>query len=323
MFDSNVNPAGLLLNLQQQARAHRFQAMVGQLWIVLTNTVSAAVPHIKPKTNQRSTFQARARTEILACYLTLETPESKQNSCKGVCTMLVLVFPKLFEFFKFICFLRSKPKDYTILNIVQVDEHEYELGVLATWRPWGDLPCVASVFGDEEEEHSKRTLKLRVLLVNDSDINFYSIFGKLVDSTSQTYYMLVGSCGSGVESDLGKLFFVNSAVKGDRGTLDHNQIFHWNREKLEERDHRLWDTEQHQLSNHSVTSSKICSTNFLNSNVIDEHFANGFLFDMETFDFYDICSKNGIKNFSCVRFVTDYVLSLGSVEKSVSFAIEF
>jgi hypothetical protein len=123
---------------------------------------------------------------------------------------------------------------------------------------------------------------------------------------------LIGSSGSSVEADLGKLFYITEAVKGDRGTLSTDLTFSWEIEKQTVRKHLLWDTECMVLKQKNVTSKKICSTNFLNSNVIDKHFETGYLFDMETFDFYDVCEKQGVKKYSCVRFVTDYVVPLGA-----------
>jgi len=38
------------------------------------------------------------------------------------------------------------------------------------------------------------------------------------------------------------------------------------------------------------------------------------LYDMETYDFYDVCVKKNMASFSCVRFVTDWVLEKAAAE---------
>jgi len=155
-------------------------------------------------------------------------------------------------------------------------------------------------------------------LIGDSDINFYGIFSKLA-TVDVVFYLLIGSCGSSDLSDMAKTFMVQLAVKGDRGKLDQNQKFVWDPTKKVECEHKLWGTEIHALGSRGINPKKTCSTNFLNTNVIDEVFTNGYLFDMETFDFFDICKKKGIKRYSCVRFVTDYVHPLSEKYDNQSY----
>ena len=90
----------------------------------------------------------------------------------------------------------------------------------------------------------------------------------------------------------------------------------WDKEKETTRQHRLWESEVHALQKFGVEKKKTCSTNFLNTTVIHQKFEKDYLFDMETYDFYDICKKNGIKKYSCIRFVTDYVLPLDTEESA-------
>jgi hypothetical protein len=214
--------------------------------------------------------------------------------------MTVFIFPKLFEVFKFLSSLFENPS-VVVLDIRQKDECEF---VVTVWRHHFEQDCYFA---------------FRILLINDSDINFYGIFSKmLVDKTESGYeggynpsYLLIGSCGSSDPSDLGKVFLVDEAIKGDRGKLDETQRFEWDPEKETKRTHKFWDTEIHALQKVHVEKKKTCSTNFINDTIIDKRF-EGFLFDMETYDFYDICEKNQIKTFSCLRFVTDYVLPLNT-----------
>lgn len=114
--------------------------------------------------------------------------------------------------------------------------------------------------------------------------------------------------------DLGKFFSITNAIKGDRGFLDCKQQFKIDSKKISEskRPHRLGKIETDQLEDFSITGKTICSTNFLNMTIIHEDFAD-CLFDMETYDFFDICRLNQ-SAFGCIRFVTDYVLPLNGEE---------
>lgn len=69
--------------------------------------------------------------------------------------------------------------------------------------------------------------RFRVLLINDSDINFYGIFSKLAQNTPINY-LLIGSCGSSTHDDL---VIVNEAGKGDHGKLEGQQRFVWDQAK--------------------------------------------------------------------------------------------
>ncbi len=114
------------------------------------------------------------------------------------------------------------------------------------------------------------------------------------------------------------MFVVEEATKGDRGALNYRQEFVWEQKNLDTRTHSLWVPELYSLKQEKIQLRKICSTNFLNETVIDDRFAKDYLFDMETFDFYDICVKKGVKMFSCVRFVTDHVAPLNKTDQQLA-----
>jgi hypothetical protein len=147
-----------------------------------------------------------------------------------------------------------------------------------------------------------------ILLVDESDIKFYSIFRTLLKT--QTRYVLIGSCGSSDPNDLGKSFYVSQAFKADRGTLDEHNRFHLRTDKLDHIDHKLRRDEEFFLQQAGLQAKKACCTNFLNETIIDKTFETGFVFDMETYDFYDVCKNTDQSGFTCVRFVTDHVRSL-------------
>ena len=220
--------------------------------------------------------------------------------------MLILVFPKSFEFYKFLCYLLGK-SDFSLYDFKATDEYEYTLHVMERQRQTSDSA--------DRLSSSARGFCIRVLLIGDSDINFYSIFSKLADAVKGNLYLLVGSCGSPILHDLKHIFFVETAVKGDRGKLDKDSNFSWinKADKIASRSHGLWKIDCDLLEHIKVSKRLICSTNFLNENCIDEKFEKEkFLFDMETYDFFDICHKEEVPRYGCIRFVTDFVLPLPS-----------
>jgi hypothetical protein len=114
-------------------------------------------------------------------------------------------FPKPFEFFKFFQYLMvdTSKKVYDVTSNAQNPNKEF----------------IITIFCGVRREY----LSLKVLLIDDSDINFYSIFSELVNDGE--YYILVGSCGSSKIEDIGKKFYIKSAIKGDRGKLNrHNNL---------------------------------------------------------------------------------------------------
>lgn len=197
------------------------------------------------------------------------------------------VFPKQFEMFKFLLYALEK-SEFCVTRLHQVDEHEYKV---ALYHP-----------------EKKETVEVRLLLIGDSDINFYGIFAKLANTSS--YKLLLGSCGSSQRGDIGKCFVIEEAVKGDRGVLNSKSEFTWESKKYVAKKHGVWPSEISALRERAIFGKKICSTNFLNENVIHESFAEDFLFDMETYDFYDVCTTKNLGRYVCVRFVTDYVCPL-------------
>lgn len=215
------------------------------------------------------------------------------------CPSLTLIFPKAFEFFKFLQFLMFDEKT-TVYDITsKIGNKELNL----------------TLYNNDQKEY----LELKVLLIGESDINFYSIFSNLVKDGE--YNILVGSCGSDNKEDLTKLFYVEEAVKGDRGDLNEDQVFTFSKDKLTTKKAHLDAVEVHYLKENRVFPKNICSTNFLNMTIIDKYF-KGYLFDMETYDFFAVC-ENGEDSYGCVRFVTDYVLPLNASKSEVEKQKQF
>src|SRR3989338_6268468 len=129
----------------------------------------------------------------------------------------VFVFPKSFEFFKFLTYLLD---NHHILDIQQKDEYEYHI----IWFNGADESIV---------------YRFEVLLINDSDINFYGLFSKLLENVGYIY-ILIGSCGSHKTNDIGNCYYVNRAFKGDRGRLTADSNFIYEERKRAKQKHRLW-----------------------------------------------------------------------------------
>uniref|UniRef100_A0A7S2ABH4 Uncharacterized protein n=1 Tax=Stereomyxa ramosa TaxID=1078864 RepID=A0A7S2ABH4_9EUKA len=194
--------------------------------------------------------------------------------------MISLVFPKFFEFFKFFNHLLQ---NHFLFDISYKNDCYY---LFVNNR----YPFIVNCY-----------------VVGDSDIEFNQLISKIIHGKNHDKLILIGSCGSDNEKNLGKMFLVKKAIKGDRGTLDSNNVFRIRKDKLLETNYKINHDDLLRLA---CDQKNIISTNFLNENIIDNSF-EGNLFDMETFDFYDICDTNDIKEYYSLRFVTDLVLPIG------------
>jgi hypothetical protein len=192
--------------------------------------------------------------------------------------MPLFVFPKKFEFYKFLYYININ------YNIKYFTKNDY----------YYKIKISTKIF--------------YCLVVDDSDIGFtFKLMNFIKHNKEIIKYnkvILIGSCGSNIFNDLGKMFEIKEATKGDRGYLSSSKLFEYRLDK------KL-------ISNCNTTNSKfkireIVSTNFLNENCIHDIFKNK-LFDMETYDFFQICSALDVQSYHCFRFVTDYVCNLESV----------
>jgi hypothetical protein len=191
----------------------------------------------------------------------------------------IFVFPKIFEFFKFFSFL-LKSSNTAIHDCSKTS-----------------LPNGSIIFEIILRTYLK-DFKLKCIVVDESDINFYSISKDFIDTKHD--YFLLGSCGSLNHSELGRSFVISEAIKGDRGILDSQNKFIFSEKKLVSKSHKM-----NKYLLFDLTEKKISSSNFLNTAQYLPKKYNDYLFDMETFDFYDLCSSNNVECFSSVRFVTD------------------
>ena len=200
---------------------------------------------------------------------------------------VVLVFPKLFELCKFYAW-GLKEKDLVGVTPVK--------GRFARFQLW---------------EFFFKETTIICALVDESDIGFHISFQDLLRELPDARgkcFILVGSAGAVNEDDVGKVFWVRSAVKGDRGRVDERGLFHRRRKKQLAHECRLPPGFTSLMEQRIAVS--VC---FFNETCLDEDWGDlCVLFDMETFNFFHLCHEEKVAFFGCVRFVTDKVARINS-----------
>jgi hypothetical protein len=223
------------------------------------------------------------------------------------------IFPKEFEFFKFLSFGLKEEK------IVAMDECEGRFHLELA------LPANEFVFQKERQDGKEEYHyhSVHCYVPQESDIGFHHLFHRILqehhdehDSGAERLIVLIGSCGSTDDKDLGKLFHVKEATKLDRGRTSVDNTFSPRADKLLTERHELGTTLQ--LLFGSLEERRTFSVNFLNEAqvvvAVDEREEQpswnkeyAGLYDMETYEFFQLCRSNDIKYFTCLRFVTDKV----------------
>ena len=196
--------------------------------------------------------------------------------------MVLFLFPKQFEAYKFVSHLNVNN-----FAVKEIWYNDYYIEI--------ETPISA----------------FRVMVIEDSDIGFNFKFMNLLNlhpEIKKEPIILIGSCGSANRADVGKMFAISTAIKGDRGKLDEVSKF------TRAIDKQINAASSMISKKSSFKTKDIVSINFFNENAIDKEF-NNCLFDMETYDFFEICRCNGVYNYSCFRFVTDYLLPMGPDNK--------
>jgi len=201
----------------------------------------------------------------------------------------IIVFPKYFEFLKF----------NEVIRTVAIN-------------PCNEFYEVSFFNGDECKS-------FHVLIMELSDIMFTIKLSSLMKSYNKSKWMLIGSCGQDkkigdltpksvasykdiheVESviKLGETFWVNSAIKFDRGTLlsdksDPTKLVFTLSDELKV---------EHKLSGLLIGESKVVySSNYLTlTNKMDNKY-----YDMESYDFIKMCQQFGVNLIGVIRCVTD------------------
>ena len=144
----------------------------------------------------------------------------------------------------------------------------------------------------------------------DSDIEFtvrlFLLLTRLEEKTHFNFflYLLFGSCGATFRTTLGKCFLITKATKFDRGTIKRVQKngaikINLREEKRLEKKFPRCD----QWAHNDLARKDIFSSNYLfESDTNDE----SRIYDMETFEFAYVMESNGIADYNCIRFVSDF-----------------
>ena len=193
------------------------------------------------------------------------------------------IFPKFFEFYKFLNY---------VWNFEMLKDYEYN--------------SIEDFYIFHLIIREKKCL-IKIIVINDSDINFNTIVRRHIELNRNTIICLIGSCGSHQGSDLQEIFLIKKSFKVDRDTLDAQNVFEPRMDKILKVNSRTnFDIE----SRMGLKKKNICSMNFLNESIIHNDFIND-LYDMETYDFYSICKDFNVQTYFSIRFVTDLVSAIG------------
>ena len=191
--------------------------------------------------------------------------------------MYLLLFPKKFEFFAFVKSTQPNTLYFSsTLNIWQLNYSTYTLYV--------------AYFDKSDYEFMRMLSQLMLTQEKLKNLNL----------------VLIGSCGSTVESDFGKVFLIQEAIQGDRGFLQTKNEFIFREEKKLATPYKPTQEIEYFPAFTDTTKKNISSSNFLNETdyLSLEDFS---LFHMETFYFYETCKHFDITSYICFRFVTDFV----------------
>lgn len=223
-------------------------------------------------------------------------------------SLWVLLFPKEFEFWKFIRYLQRRQLFITLAPdaLQKVD---------VTWGD--DSPKLIVALAQTE---TGELIGYRCLVNCGSDYSFAQVLtvGLLSDVYSptnvfaeskerpplQNHFLLIGSCGSTDISDIGKMHSISCARKIDCGIYNLDG-------KLTELGKRPLECPLQKFEISCGEPRDIFSVTSLNENCLGEEFQNATLWDMETYEFASIarahvmCRRPLVTG--CFRFVTDKV----------------
>jgi len=155
-----------------------------------------------------------------------------------------------------------------------------------------------------------------LIYIDDSDIGFnyefLKVHNNIVKIISNPTYILCGTCGSNME--IGECFFIDTAYKYDRGIIKGNNNKYVFELDLDKKLKYVSSFEIDKLKNATTFSGNFllnCNiSNFVQNELKYVKNENEIIVgEMETFEFYKICSNNNdIKNYFCLRIVSDNFL---------------
>jgi len=195
---------------------------------------------------------------------------------------ICVVFPKMFEFSKFMMTLYK--------DVVSITEHD-------SWQLYGIL------LEDEDEN-----LMVYCLVIDDSDINFLLKLSQFImadDHQEEFLYLLMGTCGGvGGRTQVGDVYPITVAHKIDRGVVsEHGLVIRPDKIiKSYVKVDRILEISPNDIKqekNIILSSNQVVE--FVTPSMV-ENFPKVSLFDMETFDFFTICKFHG-----ALRVVSDII----------------
>ena len=210
--------------------------------------------------------------------------------------MLVLVFPKDFEFNLFLLSCGN--------HVIHFSSF-YHSGISNTF-----------VLGLFDKSISSKSIWLLVTFINDSDINFYTLFGEYMNVFKSHFkekfpffrFVATGTCGGSVFSELRQSFRVVTAYKIDRGVMKNtNNII----TIVLDPDMELSTTCKIEpyIALPTTETAVIVSCNFLfPATVIPPEItktSKHSLGDMESYEFLTVCKEAGVNSYTALRIVSD------------------
>lgn len=221
--------------------------------------------------------------------------------------MILFVFPKAWEFYKFFAYLT-----YVLEPNASMEEKKKRCRLYSCRLT---RPCVYEMV----VYYNSMFLSFEALFLEESDVGFGKKLRSLGKNFADVEVCLVGSCGSACAADLGAFIFVTEAVKGDRGRIDQNSRYYLSKKDLEKIEALKLHAKFDKLTIRGQTSPasrRIVSLNFLSESILDLAFSKD-LFDMETFDFFSVCADLNADWYYCYRFVTDLIESKATEDQGL------
>lgn len=215
--------------------------------------------------------------------------------------VIIAIFPKAFELEGFLCSLKNTEK----YRIHFDEENQRECYIVELKHESGE---------------GARALCIRCYVINCSDIEFSFRLGELLREITKpvtvpiggtkVHVYLLGTAAASVKC-LGDSFHVTSAMKVDRGVLTVED------EKLVMSDTNSSNAySQPNFGMHSTMCTnhlKHCRIQDLIQTLrlkIDPKIkTNGWLMDMETYEFFKTCELNNVCSYQCFRLVSDVFLN--------------
>jgi len=229
--------------------------------------------------------------------------------------MIIFIFPKEFEFLKFLFSIAEN-----VRVIYKIKEFDNFLHIVI------------------KDNYFDNSFSFFMKLINESDIEFNFLLNDFIKDLCLKYcpnnfnFVICGTCGSHEKEDLGKCFYVNHAIKFDRGIIKMNNGL----PKLIIRPDKIKELKfdlnltlsclNYKNKNKILCCNYVCELskdNFKNfllgvenneyvkkseDNLITKKLTdiiNVGLFDMETYDFFKVIKHNKLRCGGALRIVSD------------------